>query len=84
MGKRQCTPQSIASFEEGIKLNRLPSRTHDAIHILATGWENSPFRAAHDRAKAKGWQTRTVSCGHEVMVDLPGALTDLLLEWSLE
>ena len=80
----QCTPQSIASFEERITLNRGPSPTHDAIHILATGWENSPFRAAHDRAKAKGWRTRTVPCGHEVMVDLPRELTDLLLEWSLE
>src|SRR5215467_7256437 len=78
----QCTPQSIASFEERIKLNRLPSQTHDIIHVLATGWDNSPFRAAHVRAKAKGWQTRTVGCGHEVMLDLPGELTDLLLEFA--
>lgn len=78
----QCTPQSIASFEERIKLNRLQSQTHDIIHILATGWDNSPFRAAHERAKAKGWQTSTVACGHEVMLDLPGELTDLLLEFA--
>ena len=78
----QCTPQSIASFEEHIKLNRVSSRTHDTIYVLATGWDNSPFRAAHERAKAKGWQTRTVACGHEVMLDLPGELTDLLLEFA--
>ena len=78
----QCTSQSIASFEERIRLSRLPSYTHDATHILATGWDNSPFRAAHDRAKAKGWETRTVNCGHEVMLDLPGELTDLLLEFA--
>jgi hypothetical protein len=46
---------------------------------LATGWDNSPFRAAHERAKAKGWRTLTVTCGHDVMLDLPGELTDLLL-----
>src|SRR5262249_35027026 len=57
----RCTPQSIASFEERIKLNRLPSHTHDSIHILATDWDNSLFRAAHERAKAKGWQTRTIA-----------------------
>lgn len=74
----QCTPQSIACFEEHLRLNRL--RTHDATYVLATGWENSPFRAAHERAKARGWKTRTVTCGHEVMLDLPGELTDLLLE----
>ena len=77
----QCTSQSIASFEENIRLNRVPSHTHRLAHILATGWDNSPFRAAHERAKAKGWKTRTVTCGHEVMLDLPGELTDLLLEF---
>ena len=75
----QCTSQSIASFEEPIRLNRVPSRTHDATYILATGWDNSPFRVAHERAKAKGWRTLTVTCGHDVMLDLPGELTDLLL-----
>ena len=56
-------------------------RADDEPHILATGWENSPFQAAHERAKAKGWKTRTVTCGHEVMLDHPGELTDLLLEF---
>jgi len=68
----QCTPQSIASFEEQIRLNRVPSQAHDATHILATGWDNSPFRDAHERAKWKKWRTRTVNCGCEVMIDLPG------------
>jgi hypothetical protein len=71
----------VAAFEEHIRLNRVPSRTHDAIHILGTGWDNSPFRAAHERAKAKGW--RTITCGHEAMLDLPGELTDLLLEFAM-
>jgi pimeloyl-ACP methyl ester carboxylesterase len=70
----QCTSQSLASFEERIKLNRAPSWSHDATHILATGWDSSPFRAAHKRAKARGWRARTVTCGHEVMLDLPGDL----------
>jgi pimeloyl-ACP methyl ester carboxylesterase len=78
----QCTSQSIASFEEHIRLNRASSHTHDVTHILATGWDNSPFLVAHERAKAKGWKTRTVTCGHEVMLDLPGELTDLLLEFA--
>ena len=78
----QCTPQSITSFEERIKLNRLPSGSHESIHIFATGWDNSPFRSAHARAKAKRWQTRKIACGHEVMLDLPSELTDLLLEFA--
>ena len=76
----QCTPQSIASFEERIRLDRL--RTHDTTHILAADWDDSPFRAARERAKAKGWRTRTIACGHEVMLDLPDELTELLLEFA--
>ena len=79
----QCTSQSIASFEEHIRLNRVLSRTHDATHLLATDWNKSPFQAAHERAKAKGWKARTIACGHEVMLDLPGELTDLLLEFAM-
>jgi hypothetical protein len=30
----------------------------------------------------KGWRTRTIGCGHEVMLDLPNELTDLLLEYA--
>jgi pimeloyl-ACP methyl ester carboxylesterase len=76
----QCTFQSIATFEERIRLNRL--RTHDATHVLAAGWDNSPFRVAQERAQAKGWRTRTIRCGHEVMLDSPDELTELLLEMS--
>ena len=75
-------PVLAASFEERVKLNPLPSRSPDAVHILATEWDNSPFPAAYERAKAKGWQTRTVPCGHEVMLDLPDELADLLLEFT--
>ena len=77
----QCTFQSIATFQERIRLNRL--RTHDATHILATGWNDSPFRAAHERAQTKGWKTRTISCGHEVMLDSPDELAELLLELTM-
>lgn len=76
----QCTFQSIATFEERIRLNRL--RTHPATHILATGWDDSPFRAAHERAQTKGWESRTISSGHEVMLDSPVELSEMLLEFA--
>ena len=78
----QCTSQSIASFEEHIRLNRVLSCTHDATYILATGWDNLPFLESHERAKEKGWPTRTIACGHEVMLDRPIELTDMLLEFA--
>jgi pimeloyl-ACP methyl ester carboxylesterase len=80
---RQCTPQALATFEERIKLPGGLGRIQDITHLLATGYvEGSPFPACHDRAKKKGWKTRTIPCGHDVMIDLPDELTAFLLEYA--
>src|ERR1700733_8797741 len=80
---RQCTPQSLATFEEPVTLTSGLGRVGDVTHILATGYqEGSPFPACHERARAKGWKTRTMACGHDVMLDLPEELTAFLLEYA--
>ncbi len=79
----QCTPQSLACFEQRIKLTGGLERVRNVTHILATDFqEDMPFPALHERAKAKGWKTRTISCGHDVMLDRPDELTALLLEYA--
>jgi pimeloyl-ACP methyl ester carboxylesterase len=78
----QCTPQSLASFEERIRLGGGLARIQDVTHILATGWQGSPIPASHERANMKGWKTRTIACGHDIMLDLPDELTALLLEYA--
>jgi pimeloyl-ACP methyl ester carboxylesterase len=78
----QFTPQPIASFEEPIRLTDKPSLIRDAVHILATGYESPlPVSVSHERAKNKGWTTHTIPCGHEIMLDRPNDLTDLLLKF---
>ncbi len=80
---RQCTPQALAAFEEHIKLTNAFGRIKDVTHILATGYtQGSPFPACHERAKKKGWKTRTMASGHDVMLDLPDELTAFLLEYA--
>ena len=80
---RQCTPQAIATFEEPIKFRGGFNRVKDVTHILATGYtEGSPFQACHERAKKMGWKTRTMPCGHDVMLDLPDELAAFLLEYA--
>jgi hypothetical protein len=38
---------------------------------------------SHERAKAKGWKTRSIeNSGHEVMIDQPHMLAELLLEYA--
>lgn len=76
----QCTPHSIGCFEQKIRLAGGLNGIRDVTHILATGFrEGSPFPAAHERAKKKGWKTETVRCGHDVMLDQPEELAASLL-----
>ena len=37
------------------------------------------FAASYGRAKARGWTTAEISCGHDVMLDEPEALVSELL-----
>jgi len=77
----KCTPHPLACFEQRIRLTGGLDGIRDITHIL-TDWEGSPMPAAHERAKAKGWKTHTMPCGHDVMLDLPEELTRELLAGS--
>jgi pimeloyl-ACP methyl ester carboxylesterase len=77
---RQCTMQSLATFQQAIELKGAAGATKPATFILATGWNDSPFRIFYERAKTKGWKTLSVQCGHDVMLDRPEELTGLLLD----
>jgi pimeloyl-ACP methyl ester carboxylesterase len=76
---RQCTMQPIATFQQAIKLSGRFDALEHVTYIQATGWDNSPFTLFHDRAKARGWNTLTIPCGHDVMLDRPEELTGVLL-----
>jgi pimeloyl-ACP methyl ester carboxylesterase len=74
---QQCTPQPLATFAQPVRLrNSIPAEK--CTHILATGWEFSPFPPLHEIAKSKGWKTRTIDCGHDVMLDRPNELVAML------
>jgi pimeloyl-ACP methyl ester carboxylesterase len=77
----QCTPHPLGCFEQRIKLTGRLGRIADITHILAD-WEGSPNPACHERAKAKGWKTQTMPCGHDVMLDLPKELTAFFLRFA--
>jgi len=74
---RQCTMQPLATFQQPLTLSagRAP---HDTTFILATGFADSPFPPFYEQARTKGWTTMTVACGHDVMLDQPQELTQIL------
>ena len=75
----QCTMQSLATFRQAILLSGQAAPKH-TTYILATGWNDLPFHQFYERAKARGWNTITMPCGHDVMLDQPEELTTILLE----
>ena len=79
---RQCTTQSLATFQQPVHLTGAINRIENVTYILANGWDPSPFPPFYEQAKAKGWKTLTMSCGHDVMLDRPEELAEELLALS--
>jgi hypothetical protein len=56
-------------------------RVQKKTHVRASGYPNVSFDKAYARVKADPtWRTYEVPCGHDVMVDEPDRLTEILLE----
>ena len=78
---RQTTVHPLAAMEEHLRLTGGRQKIANISFILATGWDGpSPFPPFYEKAKARHWKTRTVPCGHDVMLDLPEELTTILVE----
>jgi pimeloyl-ACP methyl ester carboxylesterase len=82
---RQCTMHPLAAFEQRIALSGGAQSIARVTYVLAEGFrEGSPFPPFYEKAKARGWKTVTVPCGHDVMLDLPDELTSILLDVANE
>ena len=79
---RQGTMQSLACFEQPMNLTGALNQIINITYILASGWSPSPFPQFYEKAKAKGWKTITIECGHDVMLDRPEELAEQLLAVS--
>jgi pimeloyl-ACP methyl ester carboxylesterase len=76
-----CVGQPIGTFTDKIALsgacNRIPRKTY----IRAKNYANPGFdRALASVTSDPSWRTYDVPCGHDVMVDDPERLTEILLE----
>jgi pimeloyl-ACP methyl ester carboxylesterase len=77
----KATAQPIGVALQPIKLTGARERVAKKTYIRATGYENPNFEAAYQKRKADpSWRTYTVPCGHEVMMDMPERLVEILQE----
>ena len=78
-----CVPQPIGTMTEKMALTGARERIAKKNYIRAAAYPNPGFDKALARAKADpSWRTYDVPCGHDVMVDAPEWLTEILLEVS--
>ena len=73
-------PQPIGTMTEKLTLSGAREKIASKTYIRASGYPNIAFEAAHARAKAEGWRTYEVPCGHNVMIDRPERLAEILNE----
>jgi pimeloyl-ACP methyl ester carboxylesterase len=77
----RCRPHPLATFVQAIRLTGAWRGIGAKVHIAATGWEGSPFVAAHARLRdGPGWRTHSLDCAHDVPRLAPLALADILLD----
>lgn len=76
-----CTPQPIATFSEALELTGAYMRIPRKTYVRATGWNSMASQRFHTRIKNDpDWVVADVSCGHDVMIDSPNRLAEILLE----
>jgi len=78
---RLCVGQPLATFTDKIALTGAYDRIARKTYIRAASYANPGFDRALAGAKSdRSWYTYEVPCGHDVMVDMPERLTEILLE----
>jgi pimeloyl-ACP methyl ester carboxylesterase len=76
-----CVPQPIGTMTEVIKLTGARETIAKKSYIRAGAYPNPGFDKALEQVKAdKSWRVYSVPCGHDVMVDMPERLAEILVE----
>jgi pimeloyl-ACP methyl ester carboxylesterase len=76
----QCTPQPIQCWFQKLALTGARERIGKKTYIRAAGYPNPYFDAGLATARARNWRTYELPCGHDVMLDMPEQLTEILRE----
>ncbi len=62
-----------------VTLTGARERIAEKTYIRATAYPSQPFDQALAKARARGWRSHEVACGHDVMLDAPERLAEILL-----
>ncbi len=74
----KCTPHPMKSLLQKIALTGARDRIAKKAYIRAANFESVDFDAALSEARNKRWQTFEIAAGHDVMIDAPAQLAEVL------
>jgi hypothetical protein len=78
---KTCVPQPLPTFSEGVRRTGKEQAVRHRTYIFATGYQMGAFDPIYARLRDDPqWKVRTISCGHDVMLDRPRELLEFLLE----
>jgi pimeloyl-ACP methyl ester carboxylesterase len=77
---RMCVPHPIKCFTQKLSMTGARERIAKKTYIRAAAYPSEPFDKSKAMAQAAGWRIYDVPCGHDVMLDMPERLTEVLLE----
>jgi hypothetical protein len=73
-------PQPFAAFLEPAKVGARHLAVARRTYIFAAGYQPTSFARFYETLKSDGaWIVKTVPCGHDVMLDEPDLLTEMLI-----
>ena len=76
----QCTAQPIKTMTQKLTFSGARERVANKAYVRAAGYPAEPFDKARAKAQARGWRIYDAPCGHDVMLDMPERLAEILLE----
>jgi pimeloyl-ACP methyl ester carboxylesterase len=75
----KMTPHPVRCFTEKLKVTGANQAIAKKLYVRALDFENPPFDAALERCRQDAsWQTATMKCGHDIMLDQPAELAAML------
>jgi pimeloyl-ACP methyl ester carboxylesterase len=77
----KCTPQPAGTFAQKIALSGARERIAKKAYIRAKGYGSPAFDGYHAKLQSNpAWRAYEVPSGHDVMVDMPDRLVEILLD----
>lgn len=76
----RLTPQPLRTMQQTVRLRRGGEAIPRTYVECLVGAETKPFGLYADRARRRGWDSRTLAAGHEAMITAPALLASLLVE----